>query len=523
MANVVNDPYQQELKRRHLRLLKAKKAALGREDLFFFAKYILGYNEMEPQPHDGLCKFVSQSGFNRMLILEPRGCFKTSVVTVAYTMWRAIRNPNIRILIDSEDLNIAKTFLREIKGQFESNDEFRSLYGDHVGPKWTEGEIFLGSRTRKHLKEASFATSGVETTRVSQHYDLIIRDDLHSEQNIGTPEQIAKVKKHVALSYSLLDPGGDDITIGTRWHYADVYSEMLEKEAEGRKAGRGPKLRIRRKKAIYEDGRLHFPTRLTREFLDDVKWEQGSYVFSCQYQNEPVDEESATFKKKWLRYYGRDLPTDLVVTSTLDPAISEKDTSCYTSIVTVGTDLDGYIYLLDVFRERVNPTKVIDAIFMTYRKWKPVKFGIESVAMQKTLKYWAAERSMDLYEFPYIVELKTDTRVTKPMRIQALIPYVENGLLLFPGWSHDTVPGDMAALQEEMLQFPVGKYMDCIDALAYQLQLVSRPARKKAPPPREDTAYAMMMKHKKLLGITKKSKIPIIGHDRVRSAQATVR
>lgn len=515
-ANPETSPELLEANRQLLRLYRAKKRAMGLQDLYFFDREVLGYKEMAPQPHRGLCRFVQNPEYLNQLILEPRGCFKTSCITIGYSIFSILHNNNIRILLDSEDLSITKTFLREIKGHFESNEELIKLYGNHVGDKWTEAEIIVGSRTKKHLKEPTIATSGIETTRVSQHYDLIILDDPHSQQNIGTPEQIEKVKTHFKLLFSLLDPGGKIIVIGTRWHFADLYSEIIEKETERRKMGLPKRFRIRKRKAIDEDGNLHFPTRLTEEFLRDTKIEQGSYVFSCQYQNEPVDQDSAKFKKSWFKFYGDKVPPNLTITAVLDPAISEKDTACYTAITVVGTDLDGYMYVLDLYRARINPTETINAIFMMQEKWNPHRFGIEVVAYQKTLKYWLQERFVETRKWINIVELKTDTRITKPMRIEALVPYVENGLIAFPGFSSNTVPLHIKPLVEEMEQFPVGKYVDCLDSLAYHPQITIRSSKPKPTPRAENTIAAIFEKHRKKKRLRNRKSVPTIGHDRLR-------
>lgn len=510
----------QEKQDRLLRLLRSKKANIGLNDLYYFDKYILNYREMEEQPHRGLCDFVMKPGSLFQLILEPRGCFKTSCITVGYSTHSIIRNPNIRILIDTEDVSISKTFLREIKDHFENNSEVRKFFGDFVGNKWTEHEIIVSKRTKTHLKEPTIALAGIETTRVGQHYDLIICDDLHSQQNVSTPEQIVKVKKHFKLLFSLLDPGGQMIVIGTRWHFDDLYGEIIEKEMERRAAGKPKRFRIRRKKAIKEDGTLHFPTRLTREFLDDVKMEQGSYIFSCQYQNEPVDQDSAKFKKVWIKYYGTTAPQGLFITSVLDPAISKKDDGCYSAITTIGSDYDGYWFILDVLRMKLNPTEVVNAIFTTQQKWNPVRFGIEVVAYQKSLKYWVKERSMDGGVFPNIVELRTDTTITKPMRIEGLIPRVEYGMILFPGFGESTIPKHIYPLYEEMVQFPVGKYIDALDSLAYHLQLTIKPNKKvKIIQPGPDTIYALLKKHRRMVSGKKSYGIPVLGHDRIRSAE----
>src|SRR5712671_860906 len=114
--------------------LREEKKERGLKDLFFFAKYILGYEQLEEQPHRGLCDTLI-SPVKRKLILEPRNSFKSTIATIAFCVWKITKFPEIRILIDSQDLTNSKKFLSEIKGHFETNDEFRMLYGDFVGTK----------------------------------------------------------------------------------------------------------------------------------------------------------------------------------------------------------------------------------------------------------------------------------------------------------------------------------------------------------------------------------------------------
>lgn len=54
-------------------------------------------------------------------------------------------------------------------------------------------------------KEPSIEASGIDVTKNGMHYDLIIFDDLHSEVNTQTKDQIDKAINHFKLAYSLLD------------------------------------------------------------------------------------------------------------------------------------------------------------------------------------------------------------------------------------------------------------------------------------------------------------------------------
>lgn len=64
---------------------------------------------------------------NQMLLLMPRGTFKSSVVTIGLTLQKILNDPDVRILIDSETFAKAKAFLAEIKGHLEGTEAFREV------------------------------------------------------------------------------------------------------------------------------------------------------------------------------------------------------------------------------------------------------------------------------------------------------------------------------------------------------------------------------------------------------------
>ena len=154
-----------------VKVLLEKEAVRGLEDLYYFDKYILGYKDMEEVPHRELCDFmynnrphiekegpeglIKYNGLDRKLIMEPRGSFKSSVITCGYSLYNLVLNPDLRILIASEKLHIAQKFLSEIKGHISRNDYFRTLYGILDQKKddqsWNLSEITVSTR-KKNMK-----------------------------------------------------------------------------------------------------------------------------------------------------------------------------------------------------------------------------------------------------------------------------------------------------------------------------------------------------------------------------------
>lgn len=194
-------------------------------DFFEFSKHFLGYSDLSWKVH-GQFISVFESDAPRKLVVMPRGTFKSTLGSVAYPIWRLLRDPNLTILLDSELYSNSKNFIREIKGHLES-ERMEELFGPQVGSKWDEGEIILRTRTRNR-KEASITVGGVGTTKVGQHYDKIIGDDYNSPQNSETPEKCQKVIDHVRYNLNILNPGGEYLFIGTRYAERDVIGFFLK-------------------------------------------------------------------------------------------------------------------------------------------------------------------------------------------------------------------------------------------------------------------------------------------------------
>lgn len=480
-----------EQQKRLKELLTEEKRRRGLTDLRFLCKHILGYSDLTEQDgfHGEYCRHLQSTKNKFKLTLTPRGTLKSSVGTIGHSIQHILRNPNIRILIGSEKYTNSTAFLSEIKGQFEKNTILRDLYGDYVGNVWNKGEIIVKQRTI-WKKEPTISCSGIDVTKVGMHYDVIKADDPHSDQNTGNQEQIDKVIRWYRLLLSLLDPGGClDIT-GTIWHYNDLYSYIINKEREREEKGKKKKFVIFRRDAFegtnddlmnekVTKDKLLWPERLSADFLRDQLIEQGPYIFSCQYRLNPVDDDTAVFKRSWIKTcdYSK-VPEGLNIYTTIDPMRDEEGKD-YLALVTVGIDSYFRNYILDVTRLKADEHETVETMASVYKVFRPIKMGIESVAWQKTyVKYVQMLQLMKGYKLP-ITMLKTDTKVTKKMRIKGMVPYWKAGLFIIPcdkGILDNLVNPGMKTLVDELTRYPKVANDDTIDALAYMSQLTKAPS-----------------------------------------------
>lgn len=200
-------------------------------DLRFLAVDICGMTAWQDGLHDDLAKFLEEPT-EKKLILIPRGHLKSSLVTVVWSIQQILRNPNIRILITNAVRDLALQFLREITGLLTDKSLLKDIYGPFDGPgsKFTQESITIAQRTIGTIKEATVSTASVEKAVTGTHYDIIIHDDLVEENNINTTEQIQKIIRFYQNSLDLLDPGGQELVVGTRWAEGDLYGWIIQNE-----------------------------------------------------------------------------------------------------------------------------------------------------------------------------------------------------------------------------------------------------------------------------------------------------
>lgn len=471
------------------------------DDLYYFAKFVVGFDLMCEVPHRELCDLLvagvtsspqlgivcaplnitNQRETLRKLILLARGTFKSSISTQAFPLWLLWHNPNLRILIDSETMHNARSYLAGIRSIIESNQMVRLVCTDAKGnytllPAYstangfTEESVILATRTNPNLKEPSIFCSGVDNARTGMHVDVIIMDDLVSERNVTTLLQIEKTYDHYRMSRSLLDPGGLQIVIGTRYHMGDMYGQLIDLHRRD-DSDDVNSMSILVRPAVSLSGELYFPTRLTQKFLDDQRKAQGSYIFSCQYQLDPIDELDAVFRKSDLQLYDV-IPNDRIISKfmAVDFTLSAEQKADFFVCMCAGITRENHIYVIEYVHEKMTTRAQLREIV---EMWKRMIFdnkvrgvGIEVYAAQKALKF-ALQDEMKRQAAHFKIVPLTHGRSSKEDHIMTkLQPFVERQEIF--------IRPHMVDLLSEFEEYPRVAHDDLLDTLAY-ITMMMRP------------------------------------------------
>lgn len=434
------------------------------------------------------------------LILIPRGHFKSTLVTQNWTIQQLIKDPTLRILIASAELKNAKAFLGGIKSHFENNPKFIDRFGDWTTKtKWSEEQLDIKGKL-PGPKEHTITTASIGTDMTSQHYDVIILDDIVNGKNCSSDEQRHKTFQFYTNCLDLLDPGGKLIVIGTRWHFFDIYSELMKLNKKihmldfivNEPSMYHPRYERREFEKMFGDPETTycFPERFTPKYVKEIFNKKmvkpgGFYEFACQQMNWPVMDKNSPFRMQDIQFI-KTLPIGTVKYITVDPAGRNRITKEQddTAIVVTGIDMHGNIYCVDCFSEKTTTDGLFTALYDMYLSHiETRKIGLE-INYNETNEKWIKEKYPELRH--KIKGYKASNQNTKEDRMRALQPYCHHGKFFIlehdDGEEHDFGYGEVKItpgqkkLLGQMIDFGVG-HDDALDAQAAALMFLKRPVK----------------------------------------------
>lgn len=478
--NRPTEELESELAALDLEILDDEFRKRAETDHIFFCQHILGYKDLNDDLHGDVSELVNNGPKRRKLLLLPRGHLKSSLITIGWTMWRLIQNPNRTFAIFNETQDLAEAFLREIQDQFET-PQMKKYWPKLVPPPnerriWTKSALLVNRQ--KVNRSPSIEAKSITESTAGRHPDVMILDDPISDRTVQTESGLRKSLQKYRELQALLEPPSDAdpirgtlIVIGTRWHWNDLYNHIMKNL---------PHLYdIRLRKAI-EGSRVIFPEKFSRKVLRELREEMGEWVFSSQMMNEPVDSESAIFsptlleKMQWKgdkKQFIERVPCQTFVA--VDPAWDGHD---FTGIVVGAMKENSQLYVLEARRLRVKPDEMIDHIIATAQMWNAVKVGFEAVGGGQE---WLMEHLRDRFEkvghqVP-VIPISHQNK-SKDVRVLGLVPLLSSRKL----YIHESCDD----LLLELGQFPRSSYRDLMDATEMLTRIATPPGRGRMLDPR---------------------------------------
>lgn len=380
-------------------------------------------------------------------VLASRGSGKSFEGCFAFTIWRlysydrpttfirdSIDNTNRQetcIITNNETLG--KKHIARIISEFEQNDLLREKINPNGKAKLAATSITTETGSILHLRTKDSMIRGL-------HVGAIICDDLPDESSLYSQDQ--REKLHEVFYGSItpcVEPYGYLCVLGTPYSPADIYGD-LKKDA---------RFRVFEYPAIFPDGQLLAPDRLTFKKLTEERLSLGTMVFNREYLVVPIADTATIFPYEYLKRsirgmenigFANDIesfPIKLVrVVMGCDFAISGNVGADYTVYTVWGIDANGLIYLIALFRmQGASHDLQVNKILEWNARFKPNKIICEANGFQRILAGMAKERGLvNIEEFTTTEGNKKDLHLGLP----SLSALFEGARLRVPYGNDDT-------------------------------------------------------------------------------------
>jgi len=389
---------------------------------------------------------------------------KTELASRKFVAWYLGRNPRHQVILASYASELSEGNSRAV----------RTMIEDDTYPFPTRMREDSRSVGRfETVQKGVLVAVGVGSGLTGRGGDLIIADDLlkgpQEADSEATRASTAAWWQEVLMTRQM--PNAAMLLIGTRWREDDIMGMALETGGDAWTKLVLPFEAEENDALGREPGELLWPARFTRDDVPSVeKGDISSRAWSALYQGRPTAAEGNLFKREWFnRRYKEipplvdmstsrevNLPTRVTVTA-LDAASKTgalNDFSVFVTAMTDGKD----IYILDVFREKMEFTQLVTAAQRVYREQRPrimyVEDASNGVALVQQLQANSGVR---------ILPVRPDG--SKEARANAVTALFESGRVLLP----ERAPW-VEAFIDEMCSFPNGRHDDQVDSCVLALR-----------------------------------------------------
>lgn len=429
--------------------------------LYNIAKTVLDYTKVTEKHRDVWCDTLEENvkHYHRHLYLKPRGTYKSTLYTVSFAINLLLQDWfdndgrfTKRILVASATNELAQQFVGEIKQHLTENQKLHDIFGYNPVKRDNQQEVWLTPRMVK--KEPNIKAKGALSSLTSEHYDIIICDDICNNDDRESETIREKKKRWLQDLISILEPDGLLLMIGTRWHMDDVYQGIIDNNP---KLPDQDKYHIEIEAVVDPEGNLLFPSIINEDKIKSLKIEKGLVEFYSQYMNNPLPAETQLFSVDKMMFYNES-DADLEKAynfAYMDPALGSigKGKNDYI-VVLFGARKEGRIYVRDcIMTNTTTPDTVIKQMKELYDAYDCSYVGVESNGFQTLFAKSVRENDM----------IVSEVRSNKPkeIRIESIEPAVASGIVRF----RDDWKFKYPEMIEQMVVYPVGKHDDVPDAV----------------------------------------------------------
>lgn len=495
---------------------KQRAIALARTDVNAFIEYVLS------RPDGGAVKQGAihrewqalADVHERLLVVAPRGHWKTGQFAIGRVLFLLGRNPNELIKIICQSDRKATKRLSEIRDHLKSNPRLREVF-PHLGEssqdtqdrEWNKHLITVNRTLRS--PDPSIEAMGITSSASGDRATVLIFDDVVDRRNaITLPRVREAIKASFDDWYNLLLPTGRAIYICTLWHKGDL-SHALIANPEWSVAWYEIDLATLGSTVRLPDGtERRSPLPLwgdacggpwSTEALAKRRKVIGERQFARGFGNRPAADEERHVKPEWIHYCGDKIPDSWPRLLALDLAPTAQGTSDPTGFAILAVsppppevapaeddgDLDRALAFEQVEALEAPPPEIrVEAGWHERLTWPEKisrvkalheKFGFEWIVVELAAGgHEFAEHLLSTSNLP-IRGVKVGS-TNKAIRLDRITPYLENEIVTFDARLDPRVvenKRDRGCLVEELVEFPLYDTDNILDAFVHGVRFAT--------------------------------------------------
>src|SRR3990167_4897616 len=417
--------------------------------------------------HDLIAKelqHIEQHGardYKILVVAVPPRHGKSQQISIDFPAWYLGKHPDEEIITSSYSAELVGDCGGKA-GEKVNSQDYKVIFPDTI---LREDERARGRwRTLQGGSYTAVGVCGPITGRGAKVF--VIDDPIKNREEAESLVQREKLYDWLtSVVMTRMEPNGVIVLVMTRWHMDDLVGR-IEKHPELSKRSRVIRLpaMAENDEAKRKAGEALWQDRFSLKDLGDIKSAIGPYDWGALYQGVPILTENQEFKISYIKtIQEKDVQQkNCRRFLTIYTAMSKKKEADNTGFVDNRMDRDNFWYIR-AWKKRIGPEELIESLFTLQGLYHYEKIGIEKTAYYEGLKPFLDGEQRKRHTFLPIVELE-HRQVNKEIRIRGLIPRYASGSIFH-------IENECRDLEEEMLQFPLGRHDDVLDSLAYQLHL----------------------------------------------------
>lgn len=266
------------------------KKATNNLYIFYRAFVANNFEENVHAPHiERIARKLTEITFgknskNRLCVSVPPQHSKSSLITIAYTVWLILQNPNRKILVINAEGGLSETFgiqIRDLIGRL------NGLNGITISNVKSSSTYIMFNRNGK-LQQGHIRLVGSNGSITGHPEDIVIIDDPYKGTDDISPSLLEKkINWFTTIVEQRVRPKTKVIILHTRWHSNDIIGYLEREEPY--------KYDFMSFPAIDENDNILWPQYYDMNFYLDKQSTLGERMFQALYQQKPLDLTSNFF------------------------------------------------------------------------------------------------------------------------------------------------------------------------------------------------------------------------------------